>query len=77
MDLTLDPRRYFLVDRLAKLLGLLAVVAGLAQVAGSFSLALVLLGLVIGVAPVFVEVEEDEIAEGGVEEDGRGEEGMA
>jgi hypothetical protein len=60
MNFTLAPRTYFVVDRLSKLVALLLVVAGLGGVAGSLPLSLVLglLGLVVGIATIFVEVEE-------------------
>lgn len=58
MSVALRPRTYFLVDRVSKLVALVLVVASLGGVAGSFSLFLGLLGLVIGMATIFIEVEE-------------------
>lgn len=58
MDPSLTPRTYLFVDRLSKLLGLLAVTVGLLGLAGPFSAWLVLLGVLAGVATVFVEVDQ-------------------
>ena len=58
MDPSLTPRTYLFVDRLSKLLGLLAVTVGFLGLAGPFSAWLVLLGVLAGVATVFVEVDQ-------------------
>jgi len=57
MPVSIHPRTYLLVDRGTKLVGLVAIVAGLGGLAGSLSPWLVVAGLVLGVATVFVEVD--------------------
>lgn len=54
MAVILQPRTYFLVDRVAKLVGILGIVAALA----GYSPLLGLLGIGIGVSTVFIETAE-------------------
>lgn len=56
----LPPRRYHLVDRVTKLVGILAIGAGLGHAFGALSIPVAALGLLVGVATVFVEVESPE-----------------
>lgn len=63
MAVSLDPRTYFLVDRLSKLVALVLVVVFLEGAAGSLGPVLGVLGVVIGIATVYIEVDEEESAE--------------
>ena len=65
--LTLPPRTYVVVDRGSKVVGLVLVGTGLADAVGSLSPLLALVGLVVGVATVFVGV--DESADGRADDD--------
>jgi uncharacterized membrane protein YkgB len=58
MAVTLQPRTYFLVDRVSKLVGILCIVAALVGSVGPFSPLLGLLGLAIGVSTVFIDTIE-------------------
>jgi uncharacterized membrane protein YkgB len=58
MPVTLRPRTYFLVDRGSKLIGLIAIVVSLRQLVGPFSPLLGLIGVAIGIATIFIEVDE-------------------
>lgn len=58
MTRTLRPRTYLAVDRASKLLGLLLATAGLAGAAGTLSPILIVVGLGLGVATVFVDAAE-------------------
>lgn len=55
MPVTLQPRAYFLVDRVAKLAGITGIVAALVGFGGPFAPVLGLLGLAIGVSTVFID----------------------
>lgn len=55
---TLSPRTYFFVDRASKLLALFLVVSALMGIAGSLSLLLGVVGIVVGIVTIFIEVEE-------------------
>ncbi|HET7323200.1 MAG TPA: hypothetical protein VFJ06_02585 [Halococcus sp.] len=59
MSLTLRPRTYFVVDRVSKLVALLLIVASLGGVFGSFSVLFGVVGVVVGIATIFVDVEEN------------------
>lgn len=58
MALSVSPRTYRFLDGTTKSLGLVAVVAGLSHLAGRASPLLVLGGIAVGVATVFVDVDE-------------------
>jgi uncharacterized membrane protein YkgB len=58
MSVALHPRTYFLVDRVAKLIGILGIVAALVGFAGPFSPLFGLVGLAIGVSTIFIDVDE-------------------
>ncbi|SEA07853.1 hypothetical protein SAMN04488065_1722 [Haloplanus vescus] len=51
----LSPRVYFAVDRLTKLVGLLALAGGIGGAFGSLSPVVAIAGAIVGVATVFVE----------------------
>lgn len=59
MTVSLPPRTYLAVDRGSKLVGLVAIAAGLQHLFGSFSVLIAVLGLLLGVATVFVDVRDD------------------
>lgn len=59
MAIALDPRTYFLVDRLSKLVALVLIVVFLEGSAGSIGPVLGVLGFLLGIATVYIEVEED------------------
>jgi uncharacterized membrane protein YkgB len=58
MPVVLRPRTYFLVDRGSKLIGLIAITASLRQLVGPLSPLLGLIGVAIGIATIFIEVDE-------------------
>ncbi|MFB6184896.1 MAG: hypothetical protein ABEI96_10110 [Haloarculaceae archaeon] len=55
VQVPLSPRTYLWLDRLSKVVGLVAVVAALDGAAGSLSGPLLVAGVVVGVATVFLE----------------------
>ncbi len=57
MAVALSPRQYSMVDRGSKLVGIVAIAAGLENMFGQFSIPIAVLGLIIGIATVFVDVE--------------------
>jgi len=54
----LSPRAYFALDRATKVVGLCAVAGGIAGAFGALSPLAIVVGLVVGVATVFVESGE-------------------
>jgi uncharacterized membrane protein YuzA (DUF378 family) len=60
MAVTLPPRTYFLVDWGSKLVGMVAIAAALQHLFGSLSVPVGVVGLLVGIATVFVEVETAE-----------------
>lgn len=57
MAIALPPRQYFVVDWGSKLLGIIAIAAGLEHLFGSLSIPIAVLGLVVGISTIFVDVE--------------------
>lgn len=55
MGLSLSPRAYFALDRLTKVASLCVVAGGIAGAFGGLSPLAVVVGLLVGVATVFVE----------------------
>lgn len=55
--MALSPRAYFALDRTTKFVGLCAVAGGIAGAFGPLSPLAIVVGLLVGVATVFVEAE--------------------
>lgn len=55
---SLSPRAYLLVDRVSKLAALVLIVAGLSGVGGAFAPFFAILGVIVGIATIFIDVEE-------------------
>lgn len=56
---SLSPKTYFAVDRGSKLVGLLLLTAALGGAAGDYAGPVALVGIVVGLATVFVDPEDD------------------
>ncbi|MCO8244295.1 MULTISPECIES: hypothetical protein [unclassified Haladaptatus] len=57
MAVALPPRQYRVVDWGSKLVGIIALAAGLEHLFGSLSIPVAVLGLIIGIATVFIDVD--------------------
>jgi type IV secretory pathway VirB2 component (pilin) len=60
MPVALSPQQYFVVDWGSKLVGIVAIVAGLEHLFGSLSIPVAVVGLIVGIVTVFVDVDGDE-----------------
>jgi hypothetical protein len=55
---SLSPRAYLLLDRASKLVAIVLIAASLSGAGGPFAPFLAILGGVIGIATIFIDVEE-------------------
>jgi len=54
----LSPRAYLVLDRASKLVAIVLIVASLSGAAGTFSPFFGILGVIVGIATIFIDVEE-------------------
>ena len=55
---SLSPRTYLFVDRASKVAALALIVASLGGVGGALAPLLGILGVIVGIATIFIDVEE-------------------